>query len=87
MFDGPPRFPRPGPTKPGPHHARRISPTAEINAEYAAFVADFVLVEQTDIATLPSQDTGDDQSEPDESILNIDTPPPNDENVTMAEEE
>ena len=26
------------------------------------------------------QDTGDDQSEPDENILNIDTPPPNDEN-------
>ncbi len=47
-----------GPTRPGPHHARRISPTAEINAEYAARVADFVLVEQADIATLASQDTG-----------------------------
>ena len=39
------------------HHAQRITPTAQINAEYAAFVSDFAQVEAAYLASLTSQST------------------------------
>src|SRR5690242_14701951 len=39
------------------HQARRLSPAAEINAEYAAFVADFTQVEAAYVQSLTSQST------------------------------
>ncbi len=39
------------------NHAQRIAPTAEINAEYAAFVSDFTLEETAYLASLTSQST------------------------------
>jgi hypothetical protein len=39
------------------NHAQRITPTAEINAEYAAFVSDFTLEEAAYLASLTSQST------------------------------
>jgi hypothetical protein len=39
-------------------HSQRITPTAEINAEYAAFVSDFALVEAAYVNSLTSNGTG-----------------------------
>jgi hypothetical protein len=39
------------------HHGQRVTPTAEINAEYAAFVSDFAQVEAAYIESLTSQST------------------------------